>query len=134
MKRVVAALIEQNDSVLLTRRKEGQSNAGFWEFPGGKIEAGETPEESLAREIAEELGIEIQIGPFVASNQFQYKDFKIELLAYLAHSPHGELTLSVHDCAAWVSPENLLSYRLTPADVPIAEHYLQQKAAAKTRS
>jgi 8-oxo-dGTP diphosphatase len=127
MKRVVAALIEQDSKILLARRQEGQSNAGFWEFPGGKIEPGESPEESLRREIIEELGLEIQVGPFVAANQFQYKDFKIELLAYLAHSPVGEVTLAVHDRIAWVTPGELLEYRLTPADIPIAERYLELK-------
>jgi 8-oxo-dGTP diphosphatase len=126
MKRVVAALIEHDGKILVTRRKEGQSHAGFWEFPGGKIEGGETAEQALRREILEELGLEIDVGTLFATNQFDYKDFRIELLAYEATNPRGELVLVVHDKAEFVEVEKLLEYSLTAADVPIAQAYVER--------
>jgi 8-oxo-dGTP diphosphatase len=127
MKRVVAAIIVNDGKVLVARRKAGQSHAHMWEFPGGKIEHGETPEQSLRREILEELGMEISVEEFCASNVFPYKDFTIELLVYWARPLHTRPpTLSVHDDVQFVEPEKLAHFNLTLADVPIMETVVQQ--------
>jgi 8-oxo-dGTP diphosphatase len=127
MKRVVAAIIENDGKVLVARRKAGQSHAHMWEFPGGKIEPGETPEQSLSREIWEELGMEISVGEFCASNVFPYKDFTIELLAYWARPLHTQTpTLSVHDEVQYALPEELAHFNLTLADIPIMETVVQK--------
>jgi 8-oxo-dGTP diphosphatase len=125
-KTVVAALIVENKKVLIARRALGQSHALKWEFPGGKVEPNETPQMSLAREIQEELGFEIVVGDFCASNRFQYKDFIIELSAYWAtRTAETHPLLSVHDDVRFVDPEELRNYDLTQADVPIMEKAIE---------
>ena len=125
-KTVVAALILEDGKVLIARRAHGQSHALKWEFPGGKVEPQETPQMSLAREIREELGFDIVVGEFCASNKFAYKDFVIELSAYWAtRTTPTAPVLSVHDDARFVAPEELRSYDLTQADIPIMEKAIE---------
>jgi 8-oxo-dGTP diphosphatase len=120
IKKVVAALIVENKKILIARRAPGQSHALRWEFPGGKIEANETPEKALTREILEELGLHITVGNFCATNTFQYKDFLIELSAYWATlTTTQQPVLTVHDDVKFLLPEELLGYDLTEADIPI---------------
>ena len=125
-KTVVAALIVEDQKILIARRAHGQSHAQKWEFPGGKVEPNETPQMSLAREIQEELGFEILVGNFCASNRFQYKDFIIELSAYWAkRTTKTQPLLSVHDDVRFVAPEELRNYDLTQADIPIMEKAIE---------
>lgn len=120
VKTVVAALIVHNQKILIARRAPSQSHAGLWEFPGGKIEANETPQQSLAREIHEELGLSISVGDFCSENTFEYKDFTIHLKAYWAKQVcNATPTLCVHDLVRFVLPTELPSYQLTAADIPI---------------
>lgn len=119
--RVTAALIRRSGQVLIARRRAGGHLAGFWEFPGGKIEEGETPEACLARELEEEFGVGAKVGAYVASSRFDYGERAIELLAYEAELEPGEWILDSHDEARWVPPADLLDYQLAPADIPIAE-------------
>jgi 8-oxo-dGTP diphosphatase len=115
--RVAAAVIVRADgAVLLARRRQGKSHAGLWEFPGGKLEPGETPEACLARELREEFGVEAEVGEHVASGRAG----TIELLGYWARIVAGEPRLSDHDAIAWVVPRLLTSYAMPPADLPIA--------------
>src|SRR3989344_9303289 len=100
---VVAGIIRNGNSVLIARRKSGQAVEGKWEFPGGKIEEGETPEECLKRELFEEFAIHTTIGSFFAENTHAYGKYVIHLRAYEATIASGELALSVHDKIAWVS-------------------------------
>ena len=121
MKDVTAAVIIQDEKVLITRRAADQKHAGWWEFPGGKGEDGESPEACLRRELMEELGVDALIGDLFAESIFRYESGAIRLLAYRAEIISGEIRLSVHDECQWVSAEELAKYKLLPADRPIAE-------------
>ena len=107
--------------VLLARRGPGRKNAGKWEFPGGRIEDGETPAAALARELLEELGIEAEIGAEAARNRHVYDFGEIELIGLFVTKFTGEIKLVDHDKIAWVEARRLLEYDLAPADIPIAE-------------
>ena len=120
MVRVVAAILRRQERVLVARRSSDQSLGGFWEFPGGKIEADETPQACLRRELLEELAIDVEVGRFVASSSHTQANGSIELVAYEARVLSGEWRLTVHDRLEWVVPQRLLDYRLAPADVAIA--------------
>ncbi len=120
MKTVAAAIVIRDGRVLLARRRAGESNAGFWEFPGGTVRNGETPQQALERELFEELGVRARAGPVVARSEYRYPDGAIMLVAVQAELESGEFTLSDHDLAEWAPLERLLEYRLSPADVPIA--------------
>lgn len=120
MKIVVAAVIQEEKRVLLVRRGPEQKQAGYWEFPGGKLEPGETYSQCIEREIFEELGLIIEAGDQVATSDFEYPNGAIRLVGMLASIKRGTLTLSVHDRYAWALPCELGSYMLAPADIPIA--------------
>ena len=121
MKLVAAAIIIAEGKVLLARRKRGDSHEGYWEFPGGAVEPGETLEECLARELSEELGVAATIGEVVARNEYRSARGSMDLVALRAHIGEGEFTLTAHDKIAWVKPQDIGRYRLAPADVPIAK-------------
>ncbi|HSQ43153.1 MAG TPA: (deoxy)nucleoside triphosphate pyrophosphohydrolase [Fibrobacteraceae bacterium] len=119
--RVVAAVLrDPQGRILLCRRAQGQSNAGFWEFPGGKSEPAETQEQALIREIREELALEILPGNLVGESIAISGGKTIHLAAHWAEVVSGEPILNVHDQLAWVEPQKLAKYKLTPADISIA--------------
>ena len=118
--RVAAAIIEKGSYILIGRRKAGRLK-DMWEFPGGKVEAAETPEECLKRELREELDIEAEIGEFFLSNKHAYSHAAIELLTYKARIIGGALRLHVHKEIRWVLAEDLRSYAFPDADRPIVE-------------
>lgn len=126
MKVVAAAIIIAGGRVLLARRKRGDSHQGYWEFPGGAVEAGETLEECLVRELREELGVAATAGEVIARNECRSDRGSMDLVALRARIDGGEITLAAHDEVAWVSPADLGRYRLTPADVPIARALAQR--------
>ena len=117
---VTAAVIEKEGKVLLAQREQGDRLAGKWEFPGGKIEKGETPKDCLAREIREELGIEVRVGEFICSSRFDYDHASVEVLAYRCKWVGGELQQNAHQALQWVVPEALVEIDLAEADRPIA--------------
>lgn len=118
---VVAGVLWQGERCLLARRGEGQRHAGLWEFPGGKLEAGESFEQALVRELEEEFGISCAVGQRVATSRHRYDDFDIELTAFHVESYRGPLELRRHSEVVWVLPDELLSYELSRADVSIAQ-------------
>lgn len=120
MLEVTAAIMMKNDKVLIARRATG-SHAGGWEFPGGKVEQGETPADCLARELFEELGVSAEVGDFFAENEHEYNNVCLKLLAYFVNTFSGDFELRVHDKLEWVALSDLLKYKLLAADVPIAE-------------
>jgi mutator protein MutT len=117
---VVAAVMVRGSSVLLARRGPGQRHAGKWEFPGGKVEAGETGEEALRRELNEEFGIDCVVGERVTVSRHRYPDFDIALHAYKVDSFHGDLELRRHSQIEWVPVADLCRFDLSDADVAVA--------------
>ena len=122
MKLVTAAIIIKNNHVLLARRKQGQKLAGYWEFPGGKIEKNETPESCLERELFEELNVKIKAGKIIAESIYHYSHCSIKLLGLESILLSNSIKLSVHDKVKWVPIENTTNLKLAPADIPIANH------------
>ncbi len=122
---VAAAVIRREDGrILLARRASGQAFAGKWEFPGGKIEVGETPEQCLARELREELAIEVAVGAYVCSSRTEYPNVIVEMHAYEVWYGNEELHLTDHDAVAWAAPHDLSSYEVPEADIPIVERLM----------
>jgi 8-oxo-dGTP diphosphatase len=117
---VTAAIIQKEDCILLARRSFGEKLAGFWEFPGGKVENGETPEACLARELDEELRISVRIGAKCVESLHQYDHGSFRILAYFVEWLAGDPHPSVHDRLEWVRLDEIDGYQLLPADIPIA--------------
>ncbi|WP_338554617.1 (deoxy)nucleoside triphosphate pyrophosphohydrolase [Paenibacillus sp. KS-LC4] len=122
MLEVAAAIIsnEQNQ-LLIARRKKGKSQEGLWEFPGGKIEQGESAESCLRRELLEEMRIEIAPQQWFGVNEHYYGAAPIRLIAYKASYISGEIILVDHDDYRWVSPRELKDYSFAPADIKFVE-------------
>jgi 8-oxo-dGTP diphosphatase len=118
---VTAAILIENGRVLIARRRPGASQAGMWEFPGGKVRPGESPAQCLKREIQEELGIEIAVSEFFGESVYAYEDKTIRLLAYRVRAEGGEVSRNDHAELAWVAIADLGRYRFCPADVPFTE-------------
>ncbi len=119
--RVTAAVLKKGDRYLIAQRKKGAHLEFMWEFPGGKIEVGESPEECLARELKEEFEIEVSIGSFIHESLFDYGHKQISLLGYYADHLSGEVVLNDHQDIAWVSIDEFDLYELAPADIPIVD-------------
>jgi 8-oxo-dGTP diphosphatase len=114
--RVLAAVLEQDGKWLIARRKKAGRHGGRWEFPGGKIEPDETPEECLRRELREEFGVESRVGRFLGSVRSVSVDFPAELLAYKVFHVSGEFRLYDHDEIRWVRPAEIEEYDLAQLD------------------
>ena len=115
---VVAALIVHNGRIFATQRGYGEWK-GWWEFPGGKVEQNETPEDALVREIQEELATEIRVESFVSTIEWDYPTFHLSMRCYLCSVVSGSLTLLEHEAAAWLDREHLRSMQWLPADEAI---------------
>jgi 8-oxo-dGTP diphosphatase len=115
------ALIDGDGRVLICQRPLGKALAGLWEFPGGKLEAGESPEDCLIRELEEELGIRAKrdcLAPFVFASH-AYDDFQLLMPLFLLRRWDGEVERREHQALAWVKPARLFDYPMPPADEPL---------------
>ena len=118
---VAAALVDSDGRVLIAQRPEGKSLAGQWEFPGGKVEEGETPEIALIRELDEELGIVVKqacLAPFVFASH-TYETFHLLMPLYLIRRWEGEPEAREHSALKWVRPNAMRDYPMPPADLPL---------------
>ena len=118
---VTAAIITDGKKVLIAQRKSTGRLPYKWEFPGGKVEAGETPEFCLKREIMEEFGIEVSVGQFLGESIYEYDFGVIRLLAFRTFWVEGELNPKAHGAIKWVTPDQMNNYDFSPADIPFVE-------------
>lgn len=125
---VVAALIEREGKLLLARRDASGDQAGLWEFPGGKVEAGESQPAALVRELQEEMGITATVEDFIATSVVQQSERLIRLHGWQVSGFTGEIRLQCHSEICWVTPDEVLSFELAPADIPLAQAYLAKFA------
>ncbi len=125
MIKVTAAVIEKDGKILIAKRKKSDRMGGKWEFPGGKLGLGETPEACLKRELKEELNIEAEIGEFICSAKFSYMLVPLELLVYKARYVSGEFKALDHDELQWVAPSELEKYDFVKADVTVVRKLLK---------
>lgn len=116
---VAAAVFIQHNKVFATQRKNEGELALYWEFPGGKLEHGESGEEAAIREIKEELSAEIAVVKYLTTVVHQYTTFKITLIAYLCEVTSGNLTISEHIASRWLAKEELHTVEWAAADLPI---------------
>ena len=118
--KVVAAIITHNNKIFATQRGYGEFKDG-WEFPGGKIEEGETPQEALIREIREELDTEIEVGDLADIVEYDYPKFHLTMHCFWCTVKSGNLELKEHEAARWLTKENLDSVDWLPADLGLIE-------------
>ncbi|MBO5055028.1 MAG: 8-oxo-dGTP diphosphatase MutT [Lachnospiraceae bacterium] len=117
---VVAAIIQNGDKIFATQRGYGEFKDG-WEFPGGKMEAGETPQQALVREIREELDTEIEVGDLVEIVEYDYPQFHLTMHCFMCTVKAGNLVLKEHEAAKWLTKENIDSVDWLPADKGLIE-------------
>lgn len=126
--RVVAAIIIENDKVFATQRGYGEFKDG-WEFPGGKIEPGETPEEAIVREIREELDTEVEVIELLDTVEYDYPNFHLSMGCFICKIKSGDLVLKEHEAAKWLTKDTLGSVEWLPADMGLVreiEKYLKE--------
>ncbi|WP_395639682.1 (deoxy)nucleoside triphosphate pyrophosphohydrolase [Pseudolysinimonas sp.] len=122
---VVGAVILRAGQVLCAQRGASSALAGMWEFPGGKVEPGETPRQALEREIVEELECQVEVGDEIVSTTFEYDFGTVTLTTFYCELVDGEPILSEHQAVVWLSPSDLASLDWAPADVPAVERIRQ---------
>ena len=126
--RVVAAIIIENGKVFATQRGYGEFKDG-WEFPGGKIEPGETPEEAILREIKEELDTEVEVIELLDTVEYDYPNFHLSMGCFICKIKSGDLVLKEHEAAKWLTKDTLGSLEWLPADMGLVgeiEKYLKE--------
>ena len=118
--KVVAAVIRNEDKIFATARGDGDYK-GWWEFPGGKIENGETPKQALIREIREELTVEIAVGELIRTVEYDYPSFHLSMDCFWAEIISGHIELKEAEAARWLRKEELLDVKWLPADLELIE-------------
>ncbi|MGP9537247.1 (deoxy)nucleoside triphosphate pyrophosphohydrolase [Brachybacterium sp. AOP43-C2-M15] len=128
----MGAIVERNGTVFAARRNADRSAGGLWEFPGGKVEAGETPEAALRREIQEELNVDVAVGSFVDRSLSDVGSVQIELSCYTAEFESDDpVSSSDHDAMQWIPISELASLEWAPGDVPLIEVLPERLAALR---
>lgn len=130
--RVVAAVICSEDKIFATARGYGEFK-GQWEFPGGKIEPGETPQEALVREIQEELDVKIEVGDLIDTIEYDYPSFHLSMDCFWCIVTDGEITLKEAEDACWLSKDELYSVDWLPADMELIEKLVLSNKSLKWR-
>ena len=117
---VVAAIIRKGELIFATQRGYGNYK-DWWEFPGGKVEAGETPQEALIREIQEELGTKIAVDEFLITVEYDYPEFHLSMDCFWCHVEEGNLSLLEHEASRWLPLNDLRQVNWLPADIMVIE-------------
>lgn len=117
---VVAGVIKDGNKIFATQRGYGDFKGG-WEFPGGKMEPGETPQQALARELKEELTVDVNVGDFICTVDYDYPKFHLTMHCFYCTVVGGELKLLEHEAAKWLEKENIRSVDWLPADIEVVE-------------
>ena len=124
---VTAGVIYHDNKILIAQRRKDKSLGGFWEFPGGKIEAGETCEQTLAREIKEEFNIDIQVGKYLFEHTYSYENFDLKMYVYEANwDGKGTIKICDHEQYAFVSVSEMDAYSFAGADYPVIDFLKKQ--------
>ena len=119
--KVTAAILLKDNKIIIAKRGPNDRLANKWEFPGGKVETNETPEQCLKREMKEEFDIDVSVGEYLGSNIHHYDHISIELMAYRTYWENREIDLKDHDDFKWVSLEQLTEFDFAPADMVFVE-------------
>ena len=122
---MVGAIFIADGKILAAQRGDGRNLAGYWEFPGGKIELGESGAQALAREVREELCVEIKVGDFVARSVYEYEFGVVTLDTYFCTIADGQIQLTEHHEIRWLNVNELFSVKWAPADIPIIEELVK---------
>lgn len=123
---VVAAVIKHNNEIFATQRGYGDYK-DWWEFPGGKIEPGETPEEALIREIKEELATEITVDDYITTVEYDYPTFHLVMNCYWCSIKSGDLVLLEHEASIWLPQEKIYEVKWLPADMEVIDFIIKGK-------
>lgn len=124
---VTAGMILCNDKVLIAKRNDRDASGGKWEFPGGKVKFGESPEDCLRRELMEELGISVSIRDFFDETTYVYEQGTIKLVGYLVDWIAGDMVVNVHETVCWVEIRRLGDYDFLPADGPLVDKLIADR-------
>jgi len=127
IQKVIAAVIKKNGKFLIAKRAKKDTLQNKWEFPGGKVEPGETFDACLKREIFEELGIVIEVGEYICSSRFTYREKKMEMLAFYVTSFSGIIELKEHKEVRWIATNEFHLYEFPEPDLPIIEALKKEK-------
>jgi 8-oxo-dGTP diphosphatase len=125
MKKVAAAIAIKNGKILIAKRAAHLKLAGYWEFPGGKLEGTETISECIVRELQEEFSIPCDTGEIITSSVYEYEHGCFEIIGIIVYADFSSAILVDHDEIKWVDIAELLDYKLAPADIPIAQYIME---------
>ena len=132
--KVTAAILVKDNKIIIAKRGPNDRLANKWEFPGGKVEINETPEQCLKREIKEEFDIDVSVGKYLGSSIYHYDHISIELMAYRTYWENGKIDLKDHDDFKWISLEQLAEFDFAPADLVFVEKLQSGKISIQSKS